>query len=159
MKAIICSLLVILFIRISGTTIAQQDPLYDPDKDAIKQLDEAVRDAKAENKHVLVQVGGNWCPWCIKLHAYMNEHSELDSIINADYIPVKINYSKENKNKAALERLEHPQRFGFPVLIVLDADGSRIHTQDSGYLESGKGYDYEKVKRFLVSWNKKAIEP
>jgi len=155
MKVIILCLL----LTYSNFSYAQKHHLYDPEKNALKQLEQAVQEAKMQNKHVLVQVGGNWCPWCIKLHSFINEHPELDSIITADYVPVRVNYSKENKNKVALEQLEYPGRFGFPVLVILDARGSRIHTQDTGLLESGKGYDYEKLKRFLLSWNRKAVEP
>ena len=35
----------------------------------------------------------------------------------------RINYSKENKNPETMALLEYPQRFGFPVLVVLDAAG------------------------------------
>ncbi len=159
MKALLNVIILCLLLINSNLSYSQKHNLYDPEKNALNQLDHAVQEAKKQNKHVLVQVGGNWCPWCIKLHSFIQEHSELDSIISADYIPVRINYSKENKNKAALEQLEYPGRFGFPVLVILDAGGSRIHTQDTGLLESGNGYDYAKLKRFLLSWNRKAVEP
>jgi hypothetical protein len=34
--------------------------LYEPMSDAKKDISEAVKIAKAENKHVFIQVGGNW---------------------------------------------------------------------------------------------------
>jgi len=70
---------------------------------------------------------------------------------------VKVNYSKENKNVDVLEQLEKPQRFGFPVLVILDSDGRRIHTQDTGLLESGDGYDHKKVLNFLKNWTPNAL--
>jgi hypothetical protein len=70
-----------------------------------------------------------------------------------------VNYSKENKNPEVLASLEYPQRFGFPVLLVLDQNGKRLHTQDTGLLELNKGYDPEKVARFLLSWNRSAVSP
>jgi hypothetical protein len=48
--------------------------------------------------------------------------------------------------------LGYPQRFGFPVLVVLDENGKQLHTQDSALLEKGNGYDREKVKSFLRNW-------
>jgi hypothetical protein len=51
-----------------------------------------------------------------------------------------------------LERLGHPERFGFPVLVVLDSKGKVIHTQDSSFLEEGNGYDKAKVIRFFTNW-------
>ena len=36
----------------------------------VHDLQQAIQLAGQENKHVLVQVGGNWCPWCVKLHGF-----------------------------------------------------------------------------------------
>jgi hypothetical protein len=35
--------------------------------------------------------------------------------------------------------LGNPQRFGFPVFVIIDGDGNVLHTQDSALLEQGKG--------------------
>ncbi|MCD6111802.1 MAG: hypothetical protein J7J86_00890 [Bacteroidales bacterium] len=70
-----------------------------------------------------------------------------------------VNYSKENKNKEVLEELEFPQRFGFPVLVILNNDGKRIHTQNSAYLEEGKTYNRKKIIDFLNNWSVKALDP
>jgi thiol:disulfide interchange protein len=79
--------------------------------------------------------------------------------MRADYVLAKINFSKENKNPETMALLGYPQRFGFPVLVVLDAEGNRLHTQNTAYLEQDKGYDVEKVKGFLLDWNRTAINP
>ena len=62
-----------------------------------------------------------------------------------------VNYSKENKNLAEMKKLEFPQRFGFPVFVILDSNGKRIHTQNSSYLEEGDGYSKKKVIDFLTN--------
>lgn len=144
-----------------SVTISAQEQvhLYNPDADAKNDLKMAIQTAKEQNKHVLVQVGGNWCPWCIRLHGFFESNTKVDSILKADYILVRINYSKENKNPEVLAGLDYPQRFGFPVLLVLDQNGQRLHTQDTGYLELDKGYDPEKVCRFLLNWNVAAVDP
>jgi len=133
--------------------------IYDPIADARHDLQQAIQQAGQENKHVLIQVGGNWCPWCVKLHGFFETEAVIDSILKADYVRVKINFSKENKNPETMTLLEYPQRFGFPVLVVLDAAGKRLHTQNTGYLEKDKGYDVEKVKGFLLDWNRAAVNP
>jgi hypothetical protein len=55
----------------------------------------------------------------------------------------------------------YPNRFGFPVFVVLDGNGKQIHIQDSGLLEYAKapGYDTTKVVTFLKMWNVKAVDP
>ena len=73
---------------------------------------------------------------------------------------LKLNYSKENKNLAVLKTLDYPQRFGFPVIVITDAAGNRLHTQNSWYLEDEKeSYDREKFVSFLNSWTVKATDP
>jgi thioredoxin-related protein len=133
--------------------------IYTVDANAKTDLKEALDKADKEGKHVLIQVGGNWCKWCIKFHEFIKNDSQIDSLINADYVFILINYSKENRNLEMMKQLEYPQRFGFPVLVVLDSKGNRLHTQDSGFLESGDSYSRDKILTFLKCWNFKALDP
>lgn len=135
--------------------------IYNPDADAKKELAEAITKAGDESKHVLIQVGGNWCSWCIKFHNFIQDNAPVDSIIKKEYVFLLINYSKEKpeyKNPEIMKQLEFPQRFGFPVFVVLDGKGKRLHTQDSGFLESGGGYDKTKVMTFLKCWTFSAVK-
>ena len=79
--------------------------------------------------------------------------------MKADYIVEHINFSKENRNLPLMQELDFPQRFGFPVFVILDEKGKRIHTQNSGYLEEGEGYSKKKVMEFLQQWSPAALEP
>jgi thioredoxin-related protein len=142
-----------------GATCQGKTSIYNPNADAKVELNKAIEEANKLNKHVLVQVGGNWCPWCVKMHHFFQEQATVDSLINADYVFLRINYSKENKNLEVLEQLEYPQRFGFPVMVVLDGDGIRLHTQDTGFLEEEGGYSLKKVILFLRAWNIAALDP
>ena len=152
-------LILVLFVGMLIQATAQEKvTIYNAKADAAKDLEKAVKLAKEQNKHVLIQVGGNWCPWCIKLHGFFNSQKQVDSVLKADYVFLLVNYSKENPNFEMMKKLEWPNRFGFPVLVVLDANGKRIHTQNSAYLEEGKGYSKEKVIEFLLSWNRKALD-
>lgn len=122
-------------------------------------IHKAISIAKAENKHVFVQIGGNWCSWCLMLHKFYTEDSQIDSLMNADYVKVMLNYSKENKNLDILADLGFPQRFGFPVLVILDENGKELIIQNTTYLEEGKGYNKKKFMEFLYLWNKAALNP
>ncbi|HBS87894.1 MAG: hypothetical protein A2W91_10740 [Bacteroidetes bacterium GWF2_38_335] len=153
-KLFISFLLVFVFISASA-----QVKIYNPDADAEKELSDALTKAKEDNKHVFIQVGGNWCPWCVKLHNFMKEEAQVDSMLHANYVVMKLNYSSENKNPELMKRLGYPQRFGFPVIVILDAEGNRIHTQNSAYLELDKGYDKQKIMGFLKDWSPAALNP
>ncbi|RYY63029.1 MAG: thioredoxin family protein [Chitinophagaceae bacterium] len=133
--------------------------LYNPAANARKDLAAALLRAKAGKKHVLVQVGGNWCVWCYRFNAFTQLDTSIRNLLRDNYVVYHLNYSKENKNLDLLAELGYPQRFGFPVLLVLDASGKRLHTQDSSQLEKGNGYDTDKVTGFLRGWAPAALDP
>ena len=151
------ALVIIISITISFSATAA-DSLYHPKADARKEIALAVAKARAQNKQVLIQAGGNWCGWCIEFNRLVTNDTSLHSIIQANYIVYHLNYSQENKNPAIFKSYGFPNRFGFPVFLVLNADGKLIHTQNSSYLELGKSYDAAKVKEFLLSWTNNALQ-
>lgn len=157
------ALIILAFVAISATTFAQTTKetvkIYNPEANAQADIDAAVVKAKKEGKHVFIQAGGNWCPWCIAFHNLVDSTPELKKVLNDNYETVLLNYSKENKNEAVFARLNYPGRFGFPVFLILDGDGKLLHTQNSAYLEEGKGHSVQKVTAFLKSWNVAALKP
>src|SRR4051812_14857365 len=96
--------------------------LYNPNANVEKDVAAAVAKAKKENKHVLLQIGGNWCVWCYRFNSFVHMDSTLRIILDNNYVLYHLNYSPENKNLAYLKKLGFPQRFGFPSLVVLDAN-------------------------------------
>ena len=145
--------------QFTGSAQKSYGDLYHPDANAAVEIEGLLNQAKAGGKHVILQVGGNWCVWCYRFHDFVEKDPEIKAVVAENFIVYHLNYSKENKNETLLAEYQFPQRFGFPVLVVLDAEGKLLHTQDSGYLESGDGYDAEKVKRFFQSWSPMALNP
>lgn len=133
--------------------------LYKPEENAEKEIAKAIKEAKAEGKHVFIQIGGNWCIWCMRFNNFVTENKSIDSLVKANYVEYHLNWSKENTNSKILAKYGFPQRFGFPVFLILDGKGKLLHTQNSGYLESGKSYDEEKVKGFFLDWTRGALDP
>lgn len=138
---------------------AQTPPVYNPLADAAADLKEALVQAKKTNKHVFIQIGGNWCSWCMAFNKLTLENDSVKNELNKNFIVLHLNYSKENRNEPILKQLGFPQRFGFPVFVILDSKGERLHTQNSGYLEEGKGHSPKKVVEFLQAWAPLAISP
>jgi thioredoxin-related protein len=154
-------LLILIFcsvIYING--FAQETKLYNPAANADADIKAAILEAKKENKYVLLQGGGNWCKWCIEFARFCKEDKKIDSVISNSFVWYHLNWSKENENKKIFNKYGYPQRFGFPVFIILDGNGNRIHTQNSAYLEDGKkSYDRHKVQEFLEMWSPRALNP
>lgn len=155
MKKILGLLLSLFFVTI---LFAQKETIYHPDADAAADIQKALTKAKAEGKYVLLQGGGNWCKWCVEFHRFCKADTQIDSLIEKNFVWYHLNFSKENKNLPIFEQYGYPQRFGFPVFIVLNEKGERIHTQNSEYLEDGKSsYDKKKVMSFLEMWSPDAL--
>lgn len=126
---------------------------YHPEENAEAKIAELVKQAKAENKNIMLQAGGNWCIWCLRFNNYVQTTPELKKIVDENYIYYHLNYSPENKNEKVFAKYGDPgSKFGYPVFIVLDKNGKQIHTQDSAILEEGKGYGLQKVKDFFLKW-------
>ena len=149
-------LIIIFFASVS--IFAQEKKLYNPAANASADIEAAIKKAAAENKFVVLQAGGNWCSWCIEFARISKVNPHIDSVINSSFVWYELNYSKENENATIFARYSFPQRFGFPVFIILDSKGQLIHTQNSEYLEDGKkSYDQKKVLDFLQQWTPKAL--
>lgn len=133
--------------------------LYKPAEDAEKEIAVAIKQAKENGKHVFVQAGGNWCIWCARFNDFVTKDASLDSMVQKNFVVYHLNYSKENYNAKLLEKYGFPQRFGFPVFLVLDGKGKLLHTQNSAYLEDGKSYSKAKVMEFLEQWSPAALDP
>src|SRR4051812_24148859 len=85
--------------------------LYHPAADAKADIAAAVKQASASHKNVLLQIGGNWCIWCIYFNDLVKSDVELDKYLRENYVVVHVNYSPENKNEKVLADLGYPQRF------------------------------------------------
>lgn len=130
---------------------AARPAIFDPARDASKDIELAVAEAARTGKRVLVDVGGNWCSWCHEMERYFEAHADLRALRDRNFVTVKVNYSPENKNEAVLSR--YPKIPGYPHLFVLDAKGALLHSQNTAELEDGKkSYDLEKYTAFLQTW-------
>ena len=56
--------------------------VYNEDINPIEQIDKALAKAKAENKNVICQVGGNWCPWCLRFADFISRDSTISQVID-----------------------------------------------------------------------------
>lgn len=139
---------------------SQNKKIYNPQDNAKEKIDSIVIAAQKEHKYVLLQIGGNWCIWCQRFNKLTEENKDLKNIIDENYLVYHVNYSKENKNEEILTALDNPEQYGFPVFVILNEKGERIHTQQSDLLEheGTSGYDINKVTKFLEEWSPKIIE-
>ena len=130
--------------------VAGLNASFDPLRDPARDLETAKVEAQRGGKRILLDVGGEWCSWCHILDKLVEGDAEIRSFRDANFVWMKVNYSEENQNKAFLS--PYPEIKGYPHLFVLDAEGKLLHSQFTGDLEKGKGYDRRKVLAFLKEW-------
>ena len=141
---------------------AQLKKVYNDDINPMEQIDKAIAQANEQGKFVICQVGGNWCPWCLRFADFITKDEEIANLIDENFVYIHVSYNPhkstdEARDKAMLKRLGNPGRFGYPVFVALDAKGNVIHIQDSSYLDEGKGYHKDKVLQFFMHWTPKAV--
>ena len=168
-KLILSFLGVCLALTLNAQTLppeVEQKKVYNEDINPIEQIDQAIEKSKSEGKFVICQVGGNWCPWCLRFADFITNDTTISNVIDENFVYIHVNYNPRKSEgeekmllaKKMLERLNNPARFGFPVFVVLDDEGKVLHIQDSSFLEEGQGYDQKKVLRFFKNWTPKAVK-
>ena len=166
MKTILLSLLAVFFsLTVNAQTTLKK--VYNEDLNPMTQIDEALVKAKVDGKYVVCQVGGNWCPWCLRFADFVTNDTTISKVLADNFVYIHVNYNprkaqdaeKTTQAQAMLARLNQPARFGFPVFVVLDELGRVLHIQDSSFLEEGQGYSQAKVLRFFKNWTPKAVRP
>ena len=162
-------LALMLFFALLPVAAGAQDGMkkvYDEQVNQLTQIDQAVKQAKADGKYVVCQVGGNWCPWCLRFADFITKDAEIAKLVKDNFVYIHVDYSpktfkedpaRKERSEKMMKRLGNPGRFGYPVFVVLDGKGKVLHTQDSSFLEEGKGYSKDKVVRFFKNWTPKAV--
>ena len=81
--------------------------VYDENIDPLKQIDQAVSQAKREGKFVICQLGGNWCKWCLRFADYISRDREIMRIIDENFVYIHVSYNPKqarSKDKATADK-------------------------------------------------------
>ena len=152
--------LLIISVMMIFITASAQNKVYDESIDPFEQIDKAVAKAQQDGKFVICQLGGNWCPWCIRFAKFITEDEEINKMVNDNFVYIHVNFKSRNDelSQRVSKRLGYAGRFGFPVLVILNPDGTVMHIQNSAYLEEGQGYSKKKVVDFFKQWTPAAVK-
>ena len=141
----------------ASSTKPQADPTirekFDPTRDPKADLETAIAAAAKSGKRIILDVGGEWCSWCIYMDRFFVKNPTLSEIRDDNFIWVKVNMSEQNENRAFLS--SYPEPRGYPHLYVLTKTGKLLHSHDTSDLENGKIYDLARFTRFLKTWSPK----
>ena len=165
MKKLIISFFAV-FVALTADAQTALKKVYNEDINPIEQVEQAVTKAQSDGKFVICQVGGNWCPWCLRFADFITNDTTISKVIDDNFVYAHVNYNprrsggeeKTRLAEALMKRLNNCGRFGYPVFVVLDDEGNVIHIQDSSFLEEGQGYSQEKVLRFFKNWTPRSVK-
>ena len=147
------SLAAIALLVASASSFAA-DKIFDPARDSAKDLAAAETQAAAGHKHILLDVGGNWCSWCHLLDRTLHENPALLAALESNYVVVHVDWSPDHQNEAFLSH--YPKTEGYPYLLVLSEKGKLLHAQQTDVLETdhhlNAGYNQPAVLEFLTHW-------
>jgi thiol:disulfide interchange protein len=120
---------------------------YDASRDPAKDLQDAIAIATKTNRKILLEVGGDWCVYCNIMDETFASHRQLSKVRDANYVTVKVNFSKENPNEGFLSH--YPKIADYPHFFVLDSKGALLLSQPTHKFEHGKTYNVGKIEVFL----------
>lgn len=132
--------------EVSIYAVANYDPARNPEEDVA----DALAQAAAEAKRVLLIVGGDWCITCHMLEAYIAQTPAVAEGLTRNFVLVKVNFSEENENETFLG--QYPDIEWYPHFFILENDGTLVDSYDTRQLETEGSYDYEKFLSFLETW-------
>ena len=129
----------------------KEESIYDPAVNIKTAIKDSLVKAQKENKHILLMFGGNWCPWCHRLHQLFKSDKAIKKFLEENYILIMVDVGEKatkplNRDLVDFYRVKG---FGYPSLAVIESNGRLICSQSTGVLEKGKGHDPERVLAFL----------
>ncbi len=122
---------------------------YDESLDPTDDLTRTIARAEAENKRVILQVGGDWCVWCHRITDFTSTNTTVRSHLGKNFLVMKVTFPSENSDEFLAT---YPKCVAYPYLIVLDKNGGFLHSQGTNGLIKGEGYDEEMFMTFLTKW-------
>jgi thioredoxin-related protein len=135
---------------VPSTSKPKREPIYAEESNGKELIAAALKKARRDHKHVLIEWGGNWCGWCYKLHDVFHNDAEVHPIVHEEFVLVLIDSGKNED--LMLEYGGKDRQYSYPHLTVLDEEGTVLTNHETGSLEEGPKHDPKLVSQFLSKW-------
>ena len=134
---------------INATSATQQ--IYDPHANASEAIAQALAQAKADHKRVLLDFGADWCPDCQVL-AQLFDDPQVKPFLDAHYHVVRIDVGRWDNNLDIANRYGNPIEKGIPAVVILDANARTITSTAGGELANARTATAKEILSFLQQW-------
>lgn len=116
-------------------------------KDAAKVLEQAIAEARRDDKRVLVHLGAPSCGWCHRLTELL---AELNDEFARDYVVVKIDTARMSGGEEIEKRLRQNGEGGIPWIVILDSSAKELITSDGPKGNIGCPVFEHEIEHFMV---------
>jgi protein disulfide-isomerase len=110
---------------------------YDESANAKADLNQALVEAKADGKPVLVIFGANWCEDCRALDKALKTGRNAEQIAH-EFKVVKVDVGNFNRNLDVSKAYGDPIRKGIPAAVVLSPDNQVLYATRAGELADAR---------------------
>lgn len=124
---------------------------FDEHRDARADIRDALVEAKRSGRRVLLDVGGDWCMYCVQMDALFRNNPDLLTLRDHNFVIVYVFYGQGQTNAPVLSRYPAPE--GIPHFYVLSSDGALIRSEHLLELRDSGDYSHDKMKAFLEQWS------
>jgi thiol:disulfide interchange protein len=130
--------------------VAKSD-LYPADADAKKEIEDAVKQAAAGKKRLLLVFGANWCYDCHVLDRALHEGS-AGKVMKESFLLVHVDIGEADKNLDLLKKYKIPLEKGVPAVAILGRDGKLLYSSGDGEFEAARKMMKQDLVAFLKQW-------
>ena len=131
--------------------VSLKKDLYPADTDARKEIDDALKQAAAEKKRVLLVFGANWCYDCHVLDRALHE-GPAGKLIKESFLLVHVDIGEANKNLDLAKKYKVPMDKGVPAVAILGNDGGLLYSSGDGEFEAARKMMKKDLVAFLKQW-------
>jgi thiol:disulfide interchange protein len=125
--------------------------LYPADADAKKEIEDALKQAAAGRKRVMLVFGANWCYDCHVLDRALHE-GPAGKLIRESFLLVHVDIGEANKNLDLAKKYKIPLDKGVPAVAILGSDGGLLYSSGDGEFEAARKMMKKDLVAFLKQW-------
>lgn len=131
--------------------VSLKKDLYPADADAKKEIEDALKQASAGKKRVMLVFGGNWCYDCHVLDRALHE-GPAGKLMKESFLLVHVDIGEANKNFDLVKKYKIPLDKGVPAVALLGSDGGLLYSSGEGEFEAARKMMKKDLVAFLLQW-------
>lgn len=125
--------------------------IYSETADPRADIAAALKEAREQNKRVLLDFGGDWCADCQVLDIYLHQPPNSD-LLARNFVLVHVWIGNMDQHVDIAAKYGIPLSKGVPALAVLAPDGKVLYAQTAGEFDDMRQMNPGSVTQFLSTW-------